>query len=268
MNRETGMKRQGFSLLELSIVLTIIAIVVAGSLTVGSAKITQGEIKSTYDEMLVIKDALRAFAKTNQRLPCPAPLSAIPGGATYGIAQVATTTTCSNSGVSGAFDRNSINGTPHYIGAVPVYTLGLQDEFLGDAWNGRYLYVVDRDLIANNGTNPLNTTTPTAGSLRIVDGAGTPNTLTDIAAWALISHGMDGRGSYNTRSGVANNSSCDVANYPLSGENCDFTGTAGNIGGATNDATFIDTLFNNGDTPATYFDDIIVWSTSPLTVLP
>jgi prepilin-type N-terminal cleavage/methylation domain-containing protein len=258
------MQRQGFSLLELSIVLTVIAIVVAGSLSVGGARISQDEVKNTYDEMLVIRDAIRVFTKVNSRMPCPASLSAIPGNANYGkeLRNVGDTD-CATAAADVTYRLEDVNSSDwHFIGAVPVYTLGLSDEYLGDSWNGRYLYTVDANLVTGT---PMGGA-PTGGTLNIIDSAG-GNTSTS-AAWALVSHSISNRGSYNTRSGIYNMAGCSPTSYPLDSENCDFRGTGAFTGGSSNDATVISTAINNSDTTSTFYDDIVLWMNSASTVIP
>ncbi|GEM_PF-5416838 len=76
--------RLGFSLLEISVVLTIIAIVLAGGLTLGTAKTEQTRLVNAHDEMKEISKAISIYVNTYGCMLYPASLTAKPGTAQYG----------------------------------------------------------------------------------------------------------------------------------------------------------------------------------------
>ena len=63
----------GFSLIEMVVVLLIISLLMGGLLSPLSSSLTHQKIKLTQQRLEEIKEALLGFAIINERLPCPAP---------------------------------------------------------------------------------------------------------------------------------------------------------------------------------------------------
>lgn len=230
------MKQSGFSLLELSIVLTIMAVVVAGGLSLGTAKSQQDAMVNTYDEMEEIATALRVFLNENNRLPCPASINLASSNALYGREA----TDCSDASPPSGLTRveyPAASGKYVRIGGVPFYSLQLPDKYLGDDWNGRYLYAVQETAITS-------LTTSSTGNIRVVDDSG--NVITDVGVTAIVSLGKSHKGAYAAKSGTLF-LACDATNKDK--ENCDA------------DGIFTDAVFNDGSTAANFFDDLIIWKT-------
>lgn len=230
------MKQQGFSLLELSIVLTILAIVVAGGLTLGTAKVQQDEISRTYDKMTEIETALRVFLNEYDRLPCPASLTLTRTNALYGREA----TDCSDASPPAGLTRveyPAASGQYVRIGGVPFYSLHLPEKYLMDEWGNRFLYAVQETAI----TSLSSTST---GNIRVVDNAGT--SISDEIVSVLVSHGRSHKGAYSARAGTLI-TACDATNKDR--ENCDA------------DGIFTDAVFNDGDVAANFYDDMIKWNT-------
>ena len=228
------MKQHGFSLLELSIVLTILAIVLAGGITLSTAKVEQNQIQDTYDEISEIDNALDAYAVANTALPCPAPINAARADAEFGRA--AATCDGSTAGLT-RVEYPASSGNFVIIGGVPFYTLEMPDEYLADAWNGRYLYAVGEPFITavNSGDT---------GFILVQDDASAA--ISDQVAWVVVSHGASREGAFSAKAGTLI-SACDGGN--LDGENCD------------GDGVFKDAVFNDGDVAANFYDDYIRWET-------
>jgi prepilin-type N-terminal cleavage/methylation domain-containing protein len=108
----------GFTLIEMAIVLMIIGLLLGGGLTVLSAQIEQQKFKDTQRLLDDAKEALIGFAAANGRLPCPA------SAASNGV----------ESPVGGGVCTNPYNGF------LPAVTLGLPgvdaNGYLTDAWQG------------------------------------------------------------------------------------------------------------------------------------
>lgn len=138
--------QRGFSLVELSIVLIIVALLSGGMLVTLSTSRDIARATEAQKQMATISDALLGFAAANGRLPCPA--KANESGDEWfcnAMADCTVTTTdvkdhgrCSN-----PFD-----------GFLPAKTLGLTPTdaqgYALDPWNNPIRYAVP---IADNGTN-------------------------------------------------------------------------------------------------------------------
>lgn len=231
-----SMSKEGFSLVELAVVLTIISVIVAGGLSLTTARVQQVKLEYVADEMERIDDAIAVYLYNNNALPCPAQITLQRGDANYGRSA----TDCSDATPpTGLFRAEVTGGSGTYvrIGGIPFYDLNLPDKYMADSYNARYYYVVSEDLITS-------TDVGSTGVIQIDDESGT---ITTEAAWAIISVGATRNGGYGAKSGAALDA-CDAA--ALDGENCDNT-----------DGVLMDALYNNGDVAASFFDDLIRWET-------
>lgn len=116
---------KGFTLVEMAIVLSIIALILGTGLALLSAQQDQRRIEETKARLYEAREALIGFAITYGRLPCPAIAS------TNGEeSPVVVTGVCSNP----------------WNGLIPAATLGLSpvdsQGFAIDAWNNRIRYAV------------------------------------------------------------------------------------------------------------------------------
>jgi prepilin-type N-terminal cleavage/methylation domain-containing protein len=124
--------RHGFSLLELSVVIGIIALIAGVGMTMATGALKAADRVTTQERLNTIKLALDSFGKTYGYLPCPADRTQLPAAATYGTAAA----TCGAAGAG--FEVTS--GVA--FGALPVRTLGLPDSYAGDAWGNKLSYGV------------------------------------------------------------------------------------------------------------------------------
>ena len=122
----TDKRQQGFSLVEMAVVLVIIGLLLGGLLVPLSAQMEQERRSRTISLLDEVKEAMLGFAVANDRLPCPA----IPASA--GVEAPLGGGICTNQ-----------------FGFVPVVTLGLAGEtnadgLLLDAWGNPLRYSVTR----------------------------------------------------------------------------------------------------------------------------
>jgi len=261
----TGAKgTRGFTLLELSIVLFIIALVTGMAVTSGISVVATARLTATQKKMKAIDEALMQFRVANDRLPCPGDLTLAPGSADYGIEAGADATSaigigtgvCTGAGMLPQANHTAAGatntGATGAEGALPAVTLGLPPDFMLDGWGNKIRYAVDISYTANGvfASTPVGCTN---GAITVNDGNGVARSTSSV--YALISHGANGHGAY-TKSGAivdAGSSSADELT------NCHCTSA-----GAYNSAyapTYVqkDPTYDSGHTAASayYFDDLV-----------
>ncbi len=185
----SSISQQGFTLIELAIVLIIISFLIGSVLATGSSRTGFARIKQTQDKIGIIEEALAAYVTLNGRLPCPASgtQQRKDGGGNpdplFGLSEAPP---CAATLVAG-------QGI-HY-GVVPVRALNLADEFMFDGWGRRFTYAVDTDFITSQLFEITN-----VGSITINDNNG--NTRTTQAVVTFISHGPTGFGAWPKNGGA------------------------------------------------------------------
>lgn len=172
----------GFTLLELSMVLIILSLMMAGLL----AMLTQQSRIAQREELIrkldAIEEGLVAYYKrsSTQALPCPADHTLTVDNAQFGTAVAAGCAAIDSS----YKDVNSSRG------AVPVRSIGLTDDYAFDPWGNLFTYVVgNRATLANAFINyPIGDASLDAIDAQDLDG----NDLPPDKIMAIISHGPDG----------------------------------------------------------------------------
>jgi len=246
----------GFSLIELSVIITIAATLTIGFLVWTSPTGLTDAIRNvqTHRTMQKVADAIEAFRVQEGRLPCPAdPLlrednTRLPGASTdmyvnpFGTEDLNTTRSATTENAIGV-------DCPNSIGAVPAHSLGLNTRYMFDAWNRQLIYHVSNSLCGSSTlTAQTNDVTHKqtgcrasdyanhSGDLIVHEDDGTA--LTESAAYILLSAGANG---YGTRLPSAE----PVGNPSQSAE----------IENADGDAIY------TVATPGTTFDDILTYRT-------
>lgn len=169
---------QGFSLLEMAVVLVIVGLLLGGVLgNLGTMQQQQRE-NETRAQMNEIREALLTFAAVNRRLPCPAD---------PGLADTVT-----GAGLERTPTAAGCTGGPS--GVVPWATLGLPQT---DAWGRRFSYRVTPALSRSG----VAITLTSVGDNTIRNGS----TVTIAAAVpaVVVSHGMNAAGSRNRAGALA-----------------------------------------------------------------
>lgn len=186
--------QQGFSLVELAVVLVLIGIVMTMGLKVATSTLEGSAYSDTKSKQELIKAALVGFLRTNGRLPCP--------DNSAGVASGVEATSC---------NANIADG----YGVVPWMTLGISRETVIDGWGNYFTYRV-----ANGSTASLrNWTSKSSGSFNINElhnptnaftiqeldatgGAFAATATTTKAVVVLLSHGRNGFGAKTTKVGA------------------------------------------------------------------
>ncbi|HEY5899625.1 MAG TPA: type II secretion system protein [Burkholderiales bacterium] len=158
-------RSSGFTLVELAVVMTVVAFLLASLMYTLSAQIDQRNYEETRRRLEQARELILSFAIVNGRLPCPARYTSAAsnsGGLESFCSAAATssTSTCVGSETTTVQAHGTCSN--HFDGYVPAATLGyLQTDpsgFAIDAWGNRIRYAV-----ARTNTNCSGTTTPPNG---------------------------------------------------------------------------------------------------------
>lgn len=228
-------KHQGFTLVELAIVLVIVAMLTGGLLMGITAQRISADNTDAQRQLDNIRETLLGYAMVNGRLPCPAnPLVATAGGG--GDEELK----CDIAGCP--LPTGAPAGTPPdktctlEFGVLPWKTLGLSEN---DPWGNRFTYFVGIEFSKplswaeyNKGMR-VRFSIITAGRANIEDGAG--NTIASKIPAVIVSHGSRNFGAYQS-----------------SGNQ--IPGAAGDeLENANSTLTFVSHV------PGSNFDDLVTW---------
>jgi type II secretory pathway pseudopilin PulG len=253
------LKQKGFSLIELSVIISVAASATIGFLSWTQPKNIDDARKATItrESMKVISNAIEAFVVEKGRLPCPADqLMRIDNTSAsgtdyyvndYGVEDLDTSDTLINGTKTLGVD------CPNSNGAVPVYSLGLGKSYMTDGWGRRFTYQVattlcgaDAGIAGNVGDDPAaDMTSRRKGCTKYSYATGTGNitvtdgslNLTTTASYVLVSHGANGKGAYLP-------SGSQLAN-----------GTGNELENSNTNTTFVKAVNSSS------FDDIVMFKT-------
>lgn len=199
------MKRitDGYTLLELAIVLVIMGFTAFTFLGVVDSFIKVNSYKTTYERMDAIEIKMLKYLKSKRGLPCPASETADFETAGYGEDGGACVSASSDELCPNATAYEVSSATVGYQGSVPVITLGLPAEYMYDGFGRRFTYFVSSKLTCTNGSDINSGFYLEEEDLPIVaNKSGSASVLHsyDKNAYVLLSHGKNGYGAY-TKSG-------------------------------------------------------------------
>ncbi len=201
-----------FSLVELSALIVVVAMAMSTVLAVSQGTTERKSQTNAVDRRSEIVAAINDYLDRNGRYPCVAGYTDAPTTTTFGreVLPDCTAATTAPLGTS-RVETAASSGVFIRVGAVPTRDLLLPDRYMNDGFGNRYTYVVMEGL-----TNSL-TYTATTPAIIVLDGAGA--NVTTTAAYAVISHGKDGKGAYRVESGALKVACGATTNLDV--ENCD-----------------------------------------------
>jgi prepilin-type N-terminal cleavage/methylation domain-containing protein len=218
---EHNASQQGFTLVEVAIVLVVVGLLIGGLVTPLSTQIEQRRVTDTQRAMEEAREALLGFAVRNGYLPCPAISAA-------------------NGLEARAGDRCA---GEQRTGFLPWATLGMPKL---DSWGHVFMYSVTSDFA--DSANPFRLSTPRDITVATRDAAGNLVAATapnDIPA-VIVSPGRNGYGGYSdlgVRAADAGTGNVDEK------ANMNPAGTTYVARGASDNAAL----------PGGAFDDLVVW---------
>ena len=252
-------QKKAYSLIELAIVITILSILVTGSLVAVSKIYSQGKYNNTNYKIAEIYKALGAYLVANEKLPCPAPITSIKSNdSSYGVAGSCVATT-------GVY----VSGDLVY-GMVPVATLGLSKDFSEDGFASKIAYVVNKNF-ADSATFGNATYQNIITIKEAAQNSANNQTITNDAIFAIISYGFNKNGSLNTNISDIQNSCISSDDneqendiYPNlaagSTSACVTLGSCPSRCPSSTTASFDNILFSSSSS-ADDFDDIVFYKT-------
>jgi hypothetical protein len=198
-----ALSHHGFSLLQISILLTAASLIMVAMLPGQEAGDSLRKSSTTVERMMKIEQATTGFMAANGRRPCPADGQYDLNSHNFGL-EAATPGSCT--GGTPAAPLGPDAGTGNVVaGVVPTKTLGLPDDYAFDEWGRRITYVVDKRATAKSSCVTLQTPPLNNGNGGItIKNSSSGSIITNTMA-AYISHGGDGHGAFPMQgSSVAN----------------------------------------------------------------
>lgn len=130
--------KSSFTLIELSVLILIISVFLAGTFTLLTNREEGRKVTATNEKIQTIYKSLGIFLSKNGYLPCPAAINLPITNINYGIAAE----TCANppAGGSGYF-KSSFHDFVYY-GMIPTTTLGLPSDFSVDGFGSKFSYAI------------------------------------------------------------------------------------------------------------------------------
>lgn len=181
-------KPKAFSLIELSVVLTIMAIIISGAVTVSTTAIRNAKIEKTQEKLEKIETALNVYVCKNGKLPCPASMHKTTSDSDYATS-LGTDGNCTDSGQSGIYVRDGYNLVQ---GALPAVTLGLSRDFTIDEFGNKFAYKVSKKATSSSTFNTFNTSSNNE-RIRISEYVNSSTLEIADGIYAVTSHGSNGK---------------------------------------------------------------------------
>lgn len=155
-------KQNGFTLIELAVVIMVIGLLVGGSITALTRYVGQARIKQAEADLDVIREALIGYVIINNRFPCPDTDGFPPS---VGVAPPSTGSENFVMAVAGCTNPPNTNT----IGYLPAADLGVQAL---DPWGMRYFYRVKSDFADASPAGAMSFTLNDVGDIDVYSASG------------------------------------------------------------------------------------------------
>lgn len=192
----------GFSLIELSVVLLISGILLVASFEGSKYILVQNQIDVTNKKLDMIQQAIDIYARSNGYLPCPAYLATNSGLAVNDCYNQIT-----SDSANGYFQIGNV-----IVGAVPYKDLNLPANISYDAWGGKFTYTVYQPAAKNLRTLDMRDIN-TNPYITIYENTEDDDYLiTNQAVYSIVSHGRNKYYGYQFKTNKAVSPPSDTTN--------------------------------------------------------
>ena len=248
---------QGFSLVELSVVVAIVAVIAVMGLDTIAMFVGRTAYQSTQEKLAVIKVALAKHRYVYGYLPCPAGQNIQPTASNYGKEVRGAALACNYSGaLANTLSGGVVTNDTILFGDLPVRDLELPLSYMKDGYNDKFVYVVVNGLTtAGNFASTADGIIIRTGQLQTTCSTVCQDVST--ASYVVLSFGADKRGSSSGLPCVPNGNYSNM----IDTANCQFNGGGGVPSPPTTPGIFYDSRYNAGSVAANHDDDIILWQT-------
>jgi prepilin-type N-terminal cleavage/methylation domain-containing protein len=206
---------QGFTLIEICVVLIIIGILMSYSFSFMSVQMKEKNYDKTQKNIEKIEDALSVHLKMNGYYPCPAEFGESQDNPKLGRASeecksqelVSSETTLSNIIKVNGHDDKAVR-----IGLLPYRSLGLSSEAGQDGWNRPFIYAVTESLTDKETFDQF------SGAIDVVDENGQSKLKPEGSVqYVILSGGENVKGLFSNKFSIAENCPKNL----IESENCD-----------------------------------------------
>ena len=237
-----------FSLVELSVVIIVISILLAGALSVLTSSVGNKKIEITQKRIQKIYQGMGIFLAKNGRLPCPAAINLAKSDSNYGLEG-----DCTITPATAGYWKSSATASPNlYFGMVPTKAIGISSDFSEDGFETKFAYLVLQGFtnattfgkgLASIASSKNYANDSASDRIIIKEKPASASIITNDAMFVIISYGANKSGGWNSNSteqiAASSNSDemendADSPDSPLAGladfDNIIFTSSANSSG--------------------------------------
>ncbi len=269
--------KNAYSLLELTIVITITSFVITSLLSVSANKEDNDKIKETLEKMQFIEKSIAYYLAEYGAIPCPADASLASDHASFGIATRDNFDIKKCAGTTSA-GYYSASFPAFTLGSVPTNTLQIPDDYAYDAWGRRFTYSMIENCNASKsaylaGYDYLDAANPNYNSgnnfssnscgksfadksALQIQNSFSGGITTNNAVYVLISHGRNGHGAYAHNGGTTR-----ITSNAVVGTSEEKNGLLSKLGAVTTTSGIYVQKPLNYSNDTNYFDDLVHYRT-------
>lgn len=211
---------RGFTIVELSIVLAVVALIAGTVLAMGASRLEASRLQTTKDRMEFLQNVIGLYVKQFCHLPCPADGSLAVDSTSFGTGTGTGTGSCTAGNLS-TVTQTSPNFNVIVGGIVPTRTLQVSPAMAFDGWNRRITYVVALPYTLPGTSGYSQSYAPATQAAITVNGSSSSQ-ITNDAAYVMVSHGANGFNAWRAKGGSRLGASADTEENENNNSNATF----------------------------------------------